>query len=68
MLAAVEVPTDPASDDRGVVHLLSSEDLQHWTEEVLPEKLTARRIWVAGFRMESLWAATDTGVILSRNG
>lgn len=68
LLAAVEVPTDPASDDRGVVHLLSSEDLQHWTEEVLPEKLTARRIWVAGFRMESLWAATDTGVILSRNG
>jgi photosystem II stability/assembly factor-like uncharacterized protein len=66
MLAAVDVPPDPAKDDQGQVHLLASEDLRTWKEELLPEALRARRVWVGGFRPDSLWAATDTGVILAR--
>jgi hypothetical protein len=68
VLAAVDVPADPGKDDQGQVRLLGSEDLRAWKEELLPEKLSARRVWVAGHRPDALWAAADTGVILARKG
>ncbi|MBL8229002.1 MAG: hypothetical protein JNL98_11010 [Bryobacterales bacterium] len=66
LLAGVEVPADPARDDTGRVHIMTSEDLRTWVDELLPERLMARRVFIAGFRTDSLWAATDTGVILRR--
>jgi hypothetical protein len=46
------------------VVILRSKDAEHWTEMSVDYRATARRVVLATAGPNSLWAATDTGMIL----
>lgn len=64
-LVAVEPPgkmnTAPIP---GKVRILTSTDLEHWSEMDVDYKAVAGRVVLAGPDPRHLWAATDTGMIL----
>lgn len=64
-LAAVEPPGKLNSVPiPGKVRMLTSTDLEHWTEMDVDYKAVARSLVLAGPDAEHQWAATDTGMIL----
>jgi len=48
----------------GKVKILRSADLKNWTEMTVDYRAAARRVWLAAAPGGSVWAATDTGMIM----
>jgi hypothetical protein len=48
----------------GKVKILKSADMKNWTEMSVDYRAVARRVWLAAPAGGSVWAATDTGMIM----